>query len=124
VDRVGDHRQMSAARSPVELQIHEVTNSQWAEATVTVRNLGGMVFRGARFHRIDDVPDLIDLELTRIIWYQRTVDEIPGGHTALVTLRGSGARVLRSGTVADGWQRIEGRNGSTPGALGQRLVEP
>jgi hypothetical protein len=116
VDGVGDHRPVNADRSLVELQINEVRNSQWTEATVTVRNLGGPVFRGARFHRVNDSAELIDLELTRIVWYQRTVDEIPGGHTALITLSGSGARVLRSGTQADGWQSIEGRNGSRPGA--------
>ncbi|GAA4950547.1 hypothetical protein GCM10025331_43570 [Actinoplanes utahensis] len=103
----------------MELQINEVRNSQWAEATVTVRNLGGTVFRGARFHRVDGAEHLIDLELTRIIHYQRTVDELSGGHTALVTLSGSGARVLRSGTLADGWQCIEGHNGPTPGAPDQ-----
>jgi hypothetical protein len=108
--------------SQVELQIDEVRNSQWAEATVTVRNLRGPVFRGARFHRVSDSADPIDLELTRIVWYQRTVDELPGGHTALVTLRGRGARVLRSGTRADGWQSIEGRNGPGSGAADERMV--
>ncbi|RSM56885.1 hypothetical protein DMB66_32645 [Actinoplanes sp. ATCC 53533] len=115
---VGDHRRVSDARSHVELQIDDVRNSQWTEATVTVRNLGNPVRRGARFHRASDSADLIDLELTRIVWYQRTVDEIPAGHTALVTLRGSGARVLRPGTMADGWQRIEGHNGPSLGAAG------
>ncbi|GIF16267.1 hypothetical protein FHX34_104765 [Actinoplanes teichomyceticus] len=87
---------------------------------MVVRNLGGTVFRGARFHRVDDSADLIDLELTQIIRYERTVDEIPRGHTALVTLSGSGARVLRSGTIADGWQRIGGRNGHRLGTPDQR----
>ncbi|MEV4280021.1 hypothetical protein [Actinoplanes xinjiangensis] len=102
---------MNADRNRVELQINEVRNSQWTEATVTVRNLGGTVFRGARFHRVSDSAEPIDLELTQIVWYQRTVDEIPIGHTALITLSGTGARTLRSGTPADGWQSIEGRNG-------------
>ncbi|MFF5081700.1 hypothetical protein ACFY36_32015 [Actinoplanes sp. NPDC000266] len=106
---------MSDARSFVELQIDEVRNSQRAEATVTVRNLRGTVFRGARFHRVDDSADVIDLELTQIIWYQRTVDEIPAGHTALVTLRGPDTRILRSGSITGGWQRIEGRNGPSAG---------
>jgi hypothetical protein len=116
-DDIGNHRQVSDARSLVELQINEVRNSQWHEATVTVRNLRGPVFRGARFHRVDDTADLIDLELTRIVWYDRDVAEIPGGHTALVTLRGQGARVLRSGTRSDGWQQIEGDNGPHPGGF-------
>ena len=116
VDDVRDYRHVSDAQSLVELQIHEVRNSQWTQATVTVRNLGGRVFRGARFHRVNDSADPIDLELTQIVWYQSTVDEIPRGHTALVTLSGSDARVLRSGTVADGWQRIEGLNGPNLGA--------
>lgn len=111
MDGIGNYLHVSGDRGLVELQIQEVLNSQWAEATVTVRNLGGAVGRGARFHRVTDSADLIDLELTQIIWYQRKVDEIPRGHTALVTLSGSGARVLRSGTIADGWQCIEGRNG-------------
>ena len=108
--------QVSDTRGFVELQIDEVRNSQWTEATVTVRNLRGTVFRGARFHRVKHSEDLIDLELTQIVWYQKSVHEIPGGHTALVTLLGSGARVLRSGTVADGWQHIEGLNGPHPDA--------
>ncbi|MEU4160562.1 hypothetical protein [Actinoplanes sp. NPDC026670] len=81
---------------------------------MTVRNLRGLVFRGARFLRVDGTADLIDLELTRIVWYGRDVPEIPGGHTALVTLRGQGARVLRSGSPSDGWQQIEGENGPHP----------
>ena len=116
MDDVRDHRQVSDAQSFMELQIDQVRNSQWTEATVTVRNLRGTVFRGARFHRVNDSADPIDLELTRIEWYQREVEQLPGGHTALVTLSGSGARVLRSGTVADGWQSIEGLNGPNPGA--------
>jgi hypothetical protein len=106
---------VSDTRSRVELQIDEVRNSQWTEATATVRNLGGLVRRGARFDRVDGSADVIDLELTQIVRYQEAVDEIPGGHTALVTLRGSGARVLRSGTTASGWQRLEGRNGPSSG---------
>ncbi|MCO8274718.1 hypothetical protein M1L60_29390 [Actinoplanes sp. TRM 88003] len=105
---------MSDAESFAELQIAEILNSQWTEATATVRNLRGTVFRGARFHRTSDSADPIDLELTQIVWYEQTVDELPGGHTAVVTLSGSDARVLRSGTVADGWQRIEGLNGPSP----------
>jgi hypothetical protein len=107
---------VSDADGLVELQINEVRNSQWSEATVTVRNLRGTVFLGARFHRVSDSSNLIDLELAHIEWYQRSVDEIPVGHTALVTLRGSGARTLRPGTKADGWQSIEGRNGPRLGA--------
>ena len=116
MDDVRDDRRVSDAESFVELQIVEVLNSQWTEATATVRNLRGMVFRGARFHRVVDSADQIDLELAQIVWYERTVDGIPGGHTAVVTLKGSSARVLRSGTVADGWQRIEGLNGPSLGA--------
>ncbi len=115
MDDVRDDRQVSDAQSFVELQIDQVRNSQWTQATVTVRNLRGPVFRGARFLRVSDSADPIDLELIQIDWYQRTVDELPAGHTALVTLSGSGARILRPGTLADGWQSIEGLNGPHPG---------
>jgi hypothetical protein len=96
------------------LQICEIRDLGLTEVIVTVRNLGGAVFRGARFDRVSDSVDRIDLELTQIIWYGRTVDEIRAGHTALVTLRGRGASTLRSGTLDDGWQHIEGRNSPAP----------
>ena len=40
-------------------------------------------------------------------WQHRTVDDIPAGHAALVTLPGSGAVTLRAGAGAT-WQCIEG----------------
>ncbi|HWS31488.1 MAG TPA: hypothetical protein VN408_01955 [Actinoplanes sp.] len=107
---------MNDTGDAVELQISEVRNSQWTEATVTVRNLRGPAFRGARFQLLDGAADVIDLELIRILWYDRTVDEIPRGHTALITLSGTGAQALRPGTLADGFQSIEGHNGPHPGA--------
>ncbi|MEV0564880.1 hypothetical protein [Dactylosporangium sp. NPDC050588] len=94
----------------VELQICELRAFNRAEATATVRNLRGPVFRSARFCRVSDSPDPIDLELTEISWYGRAVDEIPTGHTALVTPRGAAASILRSGNLSDGWQCIEGCN--------------
>jgi hypothetical protein len=93
----------------VELQVDEVRDSHDAEVTVTVRNLGGLVRRGARFHQVSDSADPIDLELTHIVRYHWTVDEIPAAHTALITLHGPGAAALRSAAGAD-WQSIEGRN--------------
>jgi hypothetical protein len=53
----------------VELQIYEVRGSGEIEATVIVRNLRGPVFRGARFHRVSDSAEPIDLELTHILRY-------------------------------------------------------
>lgn len=105
---------MNDTSNGVELQIDEIRSASYTEAIVTVRNLRGRVFRGARFHRVSNLPDPIDLELTHILWYGRTVDEIPTGHTALITLRGSAARALRSGTPTDGWHSIEGRNPQRP----------
>lgn len=105
---------MNDTSNGVELQIDEVRSASNTEAIVTVRNLRGPVLRGARFHRAGNVPDPIDLELTHILWYGRAVDEIPAGHTALITLRGSAARALRSGSLADGWHSIEGHNPQNP----------
>ncbi|MEV4135660.1 hypothetical protein AB0J72_26225 [Dactylosporangium sp. NPDC049742] len=101
---------MEGISNAVELQICEVRACDRTEATATVRNLRGSVFRSARFRRVSDSPDPIDLELTGIIWYGRAVDEILAGHTALVTLRGAAAPILRSGNLSDGWQSIEGCN--------------
>jgi hypothetical protein len=100
---------MDDVPNDVELQICEVRGSGETGATVTVRNLRGPVFRGARFLRVSDSAEPIDLKLTHILWYHRTVDEVPPGHTALVTLRGSGAITLRP-PARTSWQRIEGRN--------------
>ncbi|WP_441249024.1 hypothetical protein [Kitasatospora sp. McL0602] len=61
-----------------------------AEATVTVRCMLGPVRRGARFDRIRDSAEAIDLELTQILAYRRSVEELDPVHTALVTLRGTG----------------------------------
>ncbi|WUH89788.1 hypothetical protein OG900_06345 [Streptomyces sp. NBC_00433] len=48
----------------------------------------GPVRRGARFGRIRDSAEAIDLELTQTLAYHRSVEELDPVHTALVTLRG------------------------------------
>ncbi|MET7458591.1 hypothetical protein ABZT03_43700 [Streptomyces sp. NPDC005574] len=93
-----------------ELQIHQVTVVNPAEATATVRCLLGPVRRGARFNRIRDSAEVIDLELTQILAYHRTVDELDPAHSALVTLRGAEVQLLASATPDSGWQAIQGIN--------------
>ncbi|MER8182151.1 hypothetical protein [Kitasatospora sp. NPDC094015] len=93
-----------------ELQIDSVTVVHPAEAVATVRCLLGPVRLGARFDRIRDSTETIDLELTRILYYHRPVDELYPVHTALVTLRGAGVRLLASADLNSGWQAIAGAN--------------
>jgi hypothetical protein len=81
-----------------------------AEATATVRCLLGPVRRGARFDRIRDSAEPIDLELTQILAYHRSAEELDPVHTAFVTLRGTGAQLLTSATPHSGWQVIQGTN--------------
>ncbi|MFI9329285.1 hypothetical protein ACIGZJ_17285 [Kitasatospora sp. NPDC052868] len=70
----------------------------------------GPVLRGARFDRIRDSAEAIDLELAKILAYCRSVEELDPVHTALVTLRGAGVQLLVSATPRSGWQVIQGTN--------------
>ncbi|MEU9336290.1 hypothetical protein AB0D49_24425 [Streptomyces sp. NPDC048290] len=97
-------------RVEVELQIDQVTIVTPAEATATVRCVLGPVRRGARFDRIRDSAEAIDLELTQILAYRRSVEELDPVHTALVTLRGAGVQHLTSAFQGSRWQTIRGTN--------------
>ncbi|MGW4896038.1 hypothetical protein ACWEQL_27855 [Kitasatospora sp. NPDC004240] len=95
----------------VELAIDQVTIVNPAEATATVRCMIGPVRRGARFDHIRDSADAIQLELTQILaYFGRSVEELDPVHTALVTLRGTGAEHLTSATSGSHWQAIRGTN--------------
>jgi len=94
----------------VELAIDQVTIVNPAEATATVRCTLGPVRCGARFDRIRDSAEAIDLELTQILAYHRSVEELDPVHTALVTLQGTGVQLLTSSTPRSGWQAIRGTN--------------
>ncbi|KQV11992.1 MULTISPECIES: hypothetical protein [unclassified Kitasatospora] len=95
----------------VELQIDQVIIMGPAEATATVRCTLGPVRCGARFDRIRDSADAIDLELTQILAYLRhPVEELDPVHTALVSLRGTGVRLLTSVAPGSRWQVIRGTN--------------
>ncbi|MFE3526506.1 hypothetical protein ACFXOD_33835 [Streptomyces sp. NPDC059161] len=94
----------------VELAIDQVTIVNPAEATATVRCVLGPVRCGARFDRIRDSAGAIDLELTRILAYHRSVEELDPVHTALVPLRGTGVQLLTSATQRSRWQAIRGTN--------------
>ncbi|MFJ6014861.1 hypothetical protein [Streptomyces sp. NPDC092952] len=97
----------------VELQIDQVTAVTATEATATVRCILGPVRRGARFDRIRDAVEGIDLELTQIRVHHRSVEELDPVHTALVTLRGRGVRHLRSASPGSRWQVVRGTNPPT-----------
>ncbi|MFE1776422.1 hypothetical protein [Streptomyces sp. NPDC059008] len=95
----------------VELQIDQVTIVNPAEATATVRCMRGPVRCGARFDRIRDSAEAIDLELTQIhAYFGRSVDELDPVHTALVTLRGTGVQLLTPVAPRSHWQAIQGTN--------------
>jgi hypothetical protein len=94
----------------VELAIDQVTIVSSAEATATVRCILGPVRCGARFDRIHDSAKAIDLELTQILAYRRSVEELDPVHTALVTFRGTGVQLLTSATPCSRWQAIQGTN--------------
>lgn len=63
-------------------------------ATLAVRCIHGPVRLGARFRLMRDPAASIDLTLTGIVFYGRSVDELDAGHTALVTLQGTDAQLL------------------------------
>ncbi|MFI8072800.1 hypothetical protein ACIF85_29000 [Streptomyces sp. NPDC086033] len=77
-----------------ELQIHEVRSATATEVTVVVRCLSGPVRLGARFSLVRDTRAPIDLAVTSIVRYHRPDPTVDPGHSALVTLRGTGAREL------------------------------
>jgi hypothetical protein len=92
----------------VALQIHEVRSVDELEATVVVRCIAGPVNLGARFHQLHDTTASINLELTRILCYDRPAPSLAPVHSALVTLQGRGTRELRPTTRATGHQMICG----------------
>ena len=96
----------------VELQIVRVIVASDVQATITVRCLRGPVHRDARFNRLSDSAEAIDLKLTQAVVYGQRVAALDTGVTAAVTLRGEGVRHLRSGTLASGWQVVQGANPS------------
>ncbi|MEV6029276.1 hypothetical protein [Streptomyces sp. NPDC052036] len=97
-------------RSSVELQIDRVIVASLEQATVSVRCLRGPVRRGASFNRLSGSAQAIDLTLTQAVVYGYRVAKLDTGLTAFVTLRGEGVPHLKSGTLASGWQVIEGAN--------------
>ncbi|WP_327425878.1 hypothetical protein [Streptomyces sp. NBC_01236] len=97
-------------RSSVELQIDRVIVASLEKATVSVRCLRGPVRRGARFNRLSGSAQAIDLTLTQAVVYGHRVAELDTGVTAFVALRGDGVQRLMSGTLASGWQVIQGAN--------------
>lgn len=107
---------MRAARhveqqAEVELQIDQVTMVNPVEVTATVRCVAGPARLGARFDRIRGSADTIELELTQILAHPGlAVAAVDPVHTALVTLRGAGGRLLASATAGSGWQTIQGSN--------------
>ncbi|MEX0171225.1 hypothetical protein [Streptomyces sp. LMG1-1-1.1] len=98
----------------MELAIDQVTVVDPAEATAAVRCMVGPVRRGARFDRLHDSAEAIDLELVQILAYRRSVEELDAVHTALVALRGAGVQLLTSATPCTRWQAIRGTNPPPP----------
>ncbi|MEU7514033.1 hypothetical protein AB0B13_18865 [Streptomyces sp. NPDC042898] len=95
----------------VELAIDQVTIVSPAEATATVRCTLGPVRCGARFDRIRDSAEAIDLELTQTLaYFGRPVEELDPVHTALVTLRGTAVQLQTSAAPRSRWQSIQGTN--------------
>ncbi|MFD5074323.1 hypothetical protein [Streptomyces sp. NPDC058371] len=97
-------------RHSVELQIDRVIVASFEKAAVTVRCLRGPVRRGARFNWLSGSAHAIDLTLTQAVVYGHRVAELDTGLTAFVSLRGDGVPRLMSGTLASGWQVIQGAN--------------
>jgi hypothetical protein len=101
-----------SCRSSVELRIARVIVASLEQATVNVRCLRGPVRRGARFNRLRGSAQALDLTLTQAVVYGHRVAELDTGLTAFVTLRGEGVQHLMTGTLASGWQVIQGANPS------------
>lgn len=109
-----EHANLDKHAVRVELQIDQVTVVTATEANATVRCTVGPIRRGARFDHIRDAVETIGLELTQILAYHRSVEELDPVHTALVTLQGQGVRHLTSANPGARWQVIQGTNPSTP----------
>lgn len=108
-----EHANPDEHAAEVELQIDQATVATATEAIATVRCTLGPVRRGARFDRLRDSAEAIDLELTQILAYHRSVEELDPVHTALVTLQGRGVPHLTSATPGSRWQVIQGTNPPT-----------
>ncbi|MDQ0763577.1 hypothetical protein [Streptomyces canus] len=99
-----------------ELQIHEVRSATATEATVVVRCLRGPVRLGARFSLVRDTRAPIDLTVTSIVRYNRPDRAVDPGHSALVTLRGTGAQELRPTIGETGREIMPVAQGDNPAA--------
>ncbi|MGW2282045.1 hypothetical protein [Streptomyces sp. NPDC001770] len=95
----------------VELVIDQFNLVGPAEATATVRCVLGPVRLGARFDRIIDSTETVDLELTQILaYFGRAVEELDPVHTAFVTLHGTGVRLLVPAAAGSRRPVIQGTN--------------
>ena len=99
-----------------ELQIHEVRCATATETTVVVRCLRGPVRLGARFSLVRDTRAPIDLTVTSIVRYNHPDHAVDPGHSALVTLRGTGAQELRPTIGETGREIMAIAQGDNPAA--------
>lgn len=90
-------------RGGVELQIARIIVVSLEQATVHVRCLRGPVHRGARFNRLRDSAQALDLTLTQAVVHGHRVAHLDTGLTAFVTLRGEGVQHLMPGGPTSGW---------------------
>lgn len=86
-----------------ELQVASVEEISATECRCAVRNIHGfatldMIFRA-------EPSRGIEVKLTEILWYGRTVDQLEEAHTGKVTFAGAGAGSIRPDDVLLGQKR-------------------
>jgi hypothetical protein len=95
------HADSDSGPADVQLQIHDLVAIQPYQLKATVRCLRGPVYLHACFHETNRT-DAIELKLSSIMIYNRTVEQLDPGWTALVTFTGQGTDLVNPGDTIKG----------------------
>ncbi|OJF09884.1 hypothetical protein [Couchioplanes caeruleus] len=83
----------------LRLEVHQVKVDASGSLVAIVRCLAEPVPVRSRIYRIGATGGAVDLELTAIHRYERSVDELDTAHSACVTLNGIGVDLVAAGQV-------------------------
>lgn len=80
-----------------EVQIAEIRPATAEGLPVVVRCVGGRVRPGSSLHRVRETGQPVAITVTRILRYDRDVDELTPAHTATLILAITGPAAIRAG---------------------------
>lgn len=86
-----------------ELQVASVEKISATECRCAVRNIRGVATLDMTFRA--EPPRDIEVTLTEILWYGRTVGELDEAHTGKVSFTGAGADSIRPDDILLGQEK-------------------